>query len=146
MSGYKMHWFFGVSVVALIAYLSTQFHLGLIPTSLLSILTILGIALFYSILPDIDTTSKVRRIVVPIMILLALVIFFINELISFLILLLLGVIFMLKHRGITHRYWFAFAIALPLLYIFGMNKTGFVYYFIGVTSYMSHLFLDGVKR
>ena len=141
-----MHWFFGVSIVTLIAYLSSHFGLGLIPTSLLSILTILGIALFYSILPDIDTTSKIRKIVVPIMILLALVMFFINGLISFLILLLLGVIFTLKHRGITHRYWFAFVIALPLLYIFSLNKTGLVYYFIAVISYGSHLFLDGVKR
>jgi len=95
------------------------------------------IVIIYSILPDIDIkSSKIRKIVMPILIFIVLLSYYIEEyLMMFSVLLVIAFIYLLKHRTITHTVFFAFVVSLP----FYQN---IAYMVLAFVAYLSHLILD----
>ncbi len=108
----------------------------------------LGITLTGSLFPDIDTHSTIRKIgyhITPFLVIVALIsrqIHLLPPLFFFWFF-----IFLLKHRTITHRFWFLI-IFTGLLYYFITEKyfnmepmalTGCIYF---ITGAISHLLLD----
>lgn len=140
MSDFRGHWLIGIAIVALFVFLDYSFQWGFYDLTAQTILTILGITLFYSLLPDIDIgTSKIRMFIFVAAILLAGYFIFTNQ--TFLSIVILGIMLMimfLKHRGITHSFITGFFLALPLL-AFG----GWQFAFAGYLAYLSHLTIDG---
>jgi len=113
---------------------------------------------FLSMFPDIDTSkSKIRdyfSIIIASIIVLYLVLnLTINSLLSllvtFIFLYLLFRFFPVKHRGITHSFGFSilfsFVMIVILWFMFDFSSTEFiVYFFVILSGYISHLFLDAI--
>ena len=111
---------------------------------------------FLSVFPDIDTPkSKIRDyfsiIITSIIVVYLILNLTINSLLSlfvtFIFFYLLFRFFPIKHRGITHRFefsiLFSFIMTMILWFMFEFSLTEFmVYFFVILTGYLSHIFLD----
>jgi len=129
---YYTHMLFGM-ILAFFAYF-VMLYLDLIGE--FDMLFAICLVIIYSILPDIDIRkSKIRRFVMPILIFLVLLMYYIqNFLVMLSLLVLIAFIYMLKHRTFTHTIFFAVLVSLPL--------QNLVYIILGFVAYLSHLILD----
>ncbi len=136
MSGYKKHILFG-TILALLVYI-ILIYTKYIHFYISNLLTITLVSILYSILPDIDIrTSKAYQLFIFVAMVLILYTLYLNKLMyTSIIVLTVVAVSLLKHRGITHRWWFGVLISLPLL----LNDTST--FLCGLTAYMSHLLLD----
>ena len=122
------------------ALLSTLMYVALLYLDVIiniDLFTGIILVIIYSILPDIDIKdSKIRKIVMPLLIILIIISYFIEYYVLCLSLILMFIfILLLKHRTITHTIWFAFIISIPFYQNIG-------YFVIAFVSYASHLVLD----
>jgi len=147
MATYKGHIIGGIIAFALItpiiAYFSPNEHVNS-----LFYLFFLGITLTGALFPDIDTHSTIRKIgyyMTPLLVLFALINAYYHLLIP--LFFLWFFIFLLRHRTITHRFWFLI-VCTGLSYFFITEKypdayllvlTSCAYFLSGAVS---HLFLD----
>ena len=141
MPNYKVHQAVGIGMVFFALFLNQYLHLmSLIAFGFLEIIITIGIALFYSILPDVDIgTSKSRKLVLGGALLLIIYCFITGCAIigTVTAILLLLMIFLLNHRGRTHTTIAGVLFSLPLLYIH------WTYMLVGIIAYLSHLLIDG---
>lgn len=141
MPNYKVHQVFGVGLVVTTLLVNQTLHFfRYFSFGIVELLLTGTIALFYSILPDIDIgTSRSRKLVLGGG--LGGIIFcfvFSRPLIGIVIaVLLLLMIFLLTHRGKTHTTLAAVIFSAPLLYLH------WVYMAVGCIAYLSHLLIDG---
>lgn len=147
MATYKGHIIGGIITFALItplvSYFSPDEHV-----SIFFYLFFLGITLTGALFPDIDTHSTIRKIgyyITPILVLFALIKAYYHLLIP--LFFFWFCIFLLRHRTITHRFWFLI-ICTGASYFFIIEKypdacltalTSCAYFLAGAVS---HLFLD----
>jgi len=106
------------------------------------------VTIFYSILPDIDTNSKVRSWVIPALLLIAMTMFALKQNFYALVLLVpIPLIFLLKHRGITHSIIAAIVLSIPLLFLNGFAFSNIISNLIlmpfAFIAYISHMLADG---
>ena len=100
----------------------------------------LGVIGVYSLLPDIDIgTSKIHKTFVGVGIAAIMVAVYLDlkELVYLVGLGLLGMVFLLKHRGITHSILAAVIFSTPLYIVYDEYVMG-----VGLTAYISHLIAD----
>lgn len=117
--GYKAH-----ASIALVLCLLVSYFFLLDNVILLCLLSV-----FYSLLPDIDTfKSRIGRF----FLIFSLVFMIFEPLIS----LILVILLLIRHRGITHTYIGGFLFSAPMLY-FGAEFAA-----IAFLSYASHLIAD----
>lgn len=146
MPGYKAHIAAGsVSCLVLIYIISTLAHFC--PTFLQFIGCFLC-AILGSIFPDIDTTSKAQRLflIFSSVVLLSSIVFqvwFIFLNFSFITV----VVMLLKHRTITHSFYFLFSLSILLIlfstFVFQSLSTGAILSAMGFAiGAFSHLLLD----
>jgi hypothetical protein len=155
MSGYQKHQFAGVlaatgwiAFVLLVRYalpiktldqfqfISVLFPLDL---NLVNVAILIGIALFFSILPDMDIgTSKVHTILTTAGCLIIIACFF-WSLPHLGIMTALSLLFMnfLHHRGIAHSILAGMLLAVPLHLAYGLLYSGAAF-----VAYLSHLICD----
>lgn len=140
MSGYKRHQMFGLLLVYLVIILQSYYNdFGLKLFALA-----LPITLFYSILPDIDTSASKARKIVFTLLLLALLYSMNNGggvWSNIIVFLMLIVIWLLSHRGFTHSLACSILLSLPVGYFMGI-----VYGLVAWIAYTSHLILDKKMR
>ena len=122
----------------------------------LTIIFLIIFSSFLSLFPDIDThKSKIRDYfsvaITSIIVLYLIFNFTINSLLSlsltFISLYLLLRFFPVKHRGVTHNFWFSilfsFIMMIIIYFLFNFSLSEFiVYFFVVFTGYLSHIFLD----
>jgi hypothetical protein len=154
MAGFKLHIFFAFVVMAGLTFALYHFF-NILPFKPIDLIFIIPITLIYGILPDLDTTSKVRKYFLFLFsisfILILLWIFYLVRVGSPLkqvylacifgvIEALLGIfILSSKHRGFIHTIWAGLFFAMPIFLI----SHNYVYFLVGTISYFSHLILDG---
>jgi membrane-bound metal-dependent hydrolase YbcI (DUF457 family) len=113
---------------------------------------------FLSLFPDVDTSkSNIRNVLSLILASTIMVYFFLNSdpnsifltITGFVFLYVLFKFFPMKHRGITHNFWFSmffsFVVTTMLWTIVNFSSINFlVYFFFVLSGYVSHLFLDAI--
>jgi membrane-bound metal-dependent hydrolase YbcI (DUF457 family) len=113
---------------------------------------------FLSLFPDVDTSkSNIRNVLSLILASTIMVYFFLNSdpnsifltITGFVFLYVLFKFFPMKHRGITHNFWFSmffsFVVTAMLWMIVNFSSINFlVYFFFVLSGYVSHLFLDAI--
>jgi len=148
MPGYKTHLSFGFLVFSSLTYFLITRTIFVLPFS--TILLGALICLLGSIFPDIDTTSKMQRIFYIFSAFFILFSLFTGNIILFLSFSLISVLLLiLKHRTITHNFFFLLGISLifPLFaYILHKNavytqNTVIIAISFGIGAF-SHIFLD----
>jgi len=153
MPSWKVHLIFNLILV--FVWIRVLLNYGFINDYLL-VTSLVFSSSFLSVFPDIDTPkSKIRdyfSIIIATIIVLYLVInLTINSLLSlfvvFIFLYLLFRFFPVKHRGITHSFGFSilfsFLMTVILWFMFDFSLMEFiVYFFVILTGYLSHIFLD----
>jgi membrane-bound metal-dependent hydrolase YbcI (DUF457 family) len=143
MPGYKTH-LFGGGVLYLIILLTLIYIFPVInfsiETVLLACLSICVGALF----PDIDITSKIQRVIYFLMGLLMIVSLWLNNLkLFFIISACAFVLIIIKHRGITHTWWFG-PVLFSIIWAIGGEYRDLItlYGFFFILGYWSHIVLD----
>jgi membrane-bound metal-dependent hydrolase YbcI (DUF457 family) len=138
MPGYKEH--SCVAVLLTVIALAALHWAGLEYFTWYHYPLLILVAGLYGILPDIDIgTSKANHLVIVVGLLFVLAALFIEQykwLAVVVIVMLIGITLFLKHRGITHRWWFGLLLVSPLAY-FGLQ-----FAFVGLLGYWSHIILD----
>lgn len=158
MAGYKTHTVVGVLVGISILTVVTLFgvygiylpdsRLGSVPGGI----SLVAIAIFFSLWPDIDTKSFIQKVFYTLLLLvdLSLILTGFHFLAA-----MLGFFAMLpvvgKHRGWTHSWFASVGVPLPLLVVPMLSArdvvwTGFMPYLAGVLGYCAHLIVDGRLR
>jgi len=146
----KGHWSLGIFLGILFILITGYFELGLFNFTATSLIIIIGILLFYSILPDVDhkagtmTWGFIGVATIGMVFGITLMLFKINSfnLIAASTLLLVFTFVsahVLKHRGIIHTIQVGLLSVLPLWFLFG--KIG--YCILGYVAWHSHLIGDG---
>ena len=124
--------------------------------NVLSLIILTFFNLFLSIFPDIDSSKSEIRNYSAFVIAAFLLVYFVIDfdlhsittvLLSFIFLYLFFRFFPIKHRGITHNFWFSILLSFILVTILGLffNFTleiSLVYFLFLLSGYLSHLFLD----
>ena len=130
---YYTHILFGF-VLAILMYLAV-IYLDISIT--FDYLVVVVIVIIYSILPDIDIKkSKIRKIMMPILIFLVLLFYYTEQyLVMLFVLLVIAFIYSLKHRTLTHTIMFGILVSLPWY-------QNIVYMLLAFVSYLSHILLD----
>lgn len=147
MPCYKTHLIAGGTTAALLFVLLPRFGLpvNLETSPLLFLCTLIG-----SLFPDIDTTSKIQRLLFIVLAISTLVaICYHHTTWLFLTATITALIPALYHRTITHNIWFLTALpALLLLYLVHQQPdcllVGITYYIFFVSGCLSHVFLDKI--
>ena len=151
---YRWHLLGGLIAYALGVLSPSSLSLNIATSSFFSTLPLLAICLFGSLLPDIDTTSKIRKIVygkwlliffVLLILILVLVQASLTILIGIFVLSLLP--FFVRHRGLFHNIFFLALVPATLAFILSWYfpnqsasiKTGAYFFFLGT---LSHVALD----
>ena len=140
MSGYIMHWIIGVSFAYFLVLLDWFLEWNFISHDPMFLIAIGMIALFFAVLPDIDTPASVVRMFsfVSLFIIIIVLVYFGYTFPWVIILSVSAICIMfLKHRGITHSILLAFIAPIALIYF-----SGWILYTIGVVAYLSHLLVD----
>ena len=130
MPGYKTHILFAVLTSALLLYLlNTELQAGIL---------CIAIAGLYSLLPDIDiSSSKARRLFVPLIISMIIIAILLRELLTAVLMAsILLIVHLLHHRGFIHSITSGFFMSIPLYFY---NPLLFIFAF---WAYGSHLLLD----
>jgi len=151
MSSYKVHLLGGAATFGLLS-LVTPLILAHNMQAHHQVL-LLGLTLLGSIFPDIDIASKIQKMFFKIMFVILPLLLFFKYFLTFICVCAtcLGLI-LIKHRTLTHRTWFLFALALACATVVSiksplLTEFAFVaglYFFLGA---ISHLLLDyGVKQ
>ncbi len=139
MPNYKVHLIFGLFFFLIIFFLTNL--------NLKSFLIFFCICIIYSLLPDIDlVNSKSGKILRTVLIILSFIlliiglykIFFVY--VNLIILFLLIILQLVKHRRFIHTFRASLLFSLPLLYL-GINE--FVF---GCICYLLHLVIDKSLR
>lgn len=147
MPNHRTHLIAGLTSGVILAYVIKQYHepaMQTIPHLFLCI----GFALAGSIFPDIDIDSKMQRIfwpVITIILLLALLtaqfhLFIAFGTMSFFVALV-------RHRTITHRFWFVIGFPAALAWYLGAQRqalvtVAYVYALFFIVGACSHIVLD----
>jgi hypothetical protein len=133
MPNYKIHIF--VATIALIIFLF--FFEGF--NSIRNIVNYVLITVIYTLLPDIDiSNSKMGKFARGLLLIFALVAFFLNEkMLTLVFLMVLLVLFFIKHRGFFHTTRCALLVAFPLV-IFSVQIA-----ILAFLMYLGHLIMDG---
>lgn len=152
MSGYRGHLFLGLLVLALLVYCFQELGVWVfkdfsVSGNLQMIAWFLPVALFYSVLPDVDIrTSKVNHFLTGLLFiggLVSLVVYyFVNEVLFFLVgLFSLFVGFLglfMKHRGFWHSFPGGLFVSVPLWLVSPF------YFLVALCCYWFHLVVDYV--
>ena len=153
MPSWKVHLIF--NLILIFVWIRILLNYGFLNNYLLMVSLVI-FSSFLSVFPDIDTPkSKIRdyfSIILASIIVLYLVLnLTINSLVyssvTFIFLYLLFRFFPVKHRGITHSFGFSilfsFVMTVIIWFMFGFSLTEFMmYFFVIITGYLSHIFLD----
>ncbi len=158
MAGHKTHTIVGIlvgiAVLTVVSFVGV-YNLALPDPRLNSLpgaLSLMAIAVFFSLWPDIDTKSVIQKIFYSFLLLIDLGLIlagfhFTAAMLGFFAMLpLIG-----KHRGWTHSWIASVGIPLPLLLVPMLSArdvvwTGAVPYLSGVLGYCAHLVIDGRLR
>lgn len=141
MPGYKTHQIAGIGLVFVMFITNQSMHfLRFFSLGMFEFIIVVLVTLFYSIFPDIDIgSSKPRKYTLGGGLFLIIYCFLTGWMVLGLVtsILLLLMIFMLHHRGMTHTALAGIIFAAPLLYLH------WVYSLVGLVAYLSHLLMDG---
>ncbi len=132
---YKSHFIGGVLTISIYLLVLTNYF-SYAPTSTTTILILL-IGIGASLLPDIDTNSRIRKITDPLLIILSIAFAFINIYVTGILLFVLVLSRLVKHRGLFHSWIFNAGLSL-LIYSF-LGKHIAISYLIG---FITHKILD----
>ena len=149
----RNHILFGIVLACLVVYLIQKFKTGFFNFSLISLLLMGLIVIFYSILPDIDHKgSSITHIFFGIGILGSIIglvgLLVKTDFFNPTILLIFSIIFLvftyissnfMKHRGIIHSIPIGLIASIPLFFLFH----NFSYCILAYVSWHSHLIGDG---
>jgi hypothetical protein len=147
----KGHWIFGAVLCLFFILLAGFFNMNWFEWSVSSVLIIIGLIAFYSILPDIDHKAGtmtwvflgigIMGLVIGLIILIFDFHFSLAVLISST--LLLTATFLaahwMPHRGFIHTIWVGILSVIPLYFLFH----SLAYCFLGYLAWHSHLIADG---
>ena len=147
----KGHWIFGIILCLFFIFLTRIFGLKWFEINFSSVLIMLGLITFYSILPDIDHKSGTMTWwflgISIIGLITGLIVMIFNFNISLILIIistfLLIMIFIsthwFSHRGFIHTIWVGFLSIIPIYFLFN----SIAYCFIGYLAWHSHLIADG---
>lgn len=137
MPEYRVHLLGGLIVGILGIVTAWYYHL----LPLFTILLLLPIGLFYSLLPDVDIeTSKIWHIINTSLIVGAIISMTYNYKFGvYTCLALMLVIMHMHHRGIMHKYITGIILSLPFI------MENYIYSIVAFAAYSTHLLLDNKK-
>lgn len=147
----KGHWVLGILFVLAVILILGFFNLNILTLNFYSLTVILGLTLFYSLLPDIDHkagtltwTFLTIGIIGLILGVIQLVFSFGNFLTTFIFSSLFLVVILIsanyfKHRGIIHTIQAGLLFVIPVWFLFH----SFVFCLFAYTAWYSHLVGDG---
>lgn len=146
MPNHRTHLVVGLTSAAVLIYTLNQINANTFHTMWQMPLCI-GLALTGSIFPDIDIDSKMQRLFWPIIAIVLFIALLKSKFNLFFILAACTIFVMLiRHRTITHRFWFVISFPFALAWYLGTAKvqTPFVYVaaLFFVVGACSHIFLD----
>lgn len=137
---FKNHVFIAIGALIFLWYMNKSYSWIQIDMEKINILLLAGIAVIYSLMPDIDQPgSHINKYFSIALIGIIIASFYFDGyshygIISAVILLMLKFI---NHRTLIHSVAGAVAISAPLLYF------GFIYFIVGFISFLTHIVSDG---
>ncbi len=153
MPNWKVHVMFGIVFTALFYFLIT--HFNDLTLKDLKFFLYIPIIFFFVQLPDIDSQSSfIRRMLTVLGIAMTLgflgTYFFVRNLFfivaATMILIILGLTYLLKHRGVLHSVMAGFFLSLPLIvgydFVEGIFFFNYTLFLVGFIGYVSHLVID----
>ena len=141
MPGYRTHQLAGAGLVFVMFVMNQSMHfIRFFSLGFYEFVIVALVTLFYSIFPDIDIgSSKPRKYVLGGGLLLIIYCFITGwsalGIVASVMMLLM--IFMLQHRGVTHTALAGIIFSVPLIYLH------WAYMLVGLVAYLSHLLIDG---
>ena len=129
----------GLISIFLFYLINKSYHFLEVPIDTPSILILIGIAITYSLMPDIDQDGSVINRYFTIFMISIIIISFIKNQLSYGIIaaVILGIVELINHRTLIHSVVGALVISAPLLYL------GFIYFVVGFIAFVSHIIADG---
>jgi len=135
---FQGHLTIGLIVIAVLFLINNYFGLIAVPTDPASIIKFVGIAIVYSLAPDIDQPgSIINKWVTVGLVGLIIWAFFYNKLAYGVVAaVVLGLLRLIEHRTILHSVIGGAVVAAPLLYF------GLVFFLVGLIAFVTHIIAD----
>ncbi|MCF7800232.1 metal-dependent hydrolase [Candidatus Babeliales bacterium] len=148
MPKYKAHLLTGLFLFIFFVILVIKFSIFNFNKNLLPVF--LGFCLLGSLFPDIDTKSKIQKIIYSLLFLIILLLIFLQNWFALAILVIISFIpILVNHRALTHKKWFI--LLVPLVFTFFVLSFNMSIKHEALTSYLffeigalSHIYLDKI--
>lgn len=142
MPSYIVHIITNLIILGLAYWIQFKNNLNYLPLDAFQIAVLIGIVIFYSILPDIDSPSSVSRKMVNVVGLSAIAYFAYLQERTIVIVIAAGLalLYMAKHRGLFHSFLIGLALAVGLAFY------NFTWFIVALCAYNAHLILDGAWK